>query len=338
MSKQQGTKTISVTNNQAKIALITGANSGIGLETSARLAEEGFGKIILAVRTVEKGEAAKAKLIERTGKDVFDILTIDVSEFEIVHAAADELVKRQDKIDLLILNAGMSPSNTDSYNSSGVEITFATHIIGHHILTMRLLSDQLLAHDARIIIASSEGSRGDLPGMAPPDFEKLAEEHFDNDLVAALQALTRNEEPHESKVMNIYVTAKTFSNWWAAVLSRKLPKGMTVNAVSPGSVPATNYARNQGFMMRRVMTPMMKVMGRFMGMAWKLEDGANRYYEVSQFDDTITGHFFASKKRLTGEMVIQENDHFVNQEFQEAGWNAIVAVSGGIDYPIAIPA
>lgn len=51
-----------------KTVLVTGANSGLGFEAAAQLAEAGWGKVILACRTVEKAEAAKAKLVERTGK------------------------------------------------------------------------------------------------------------------------------------------------------------------------------------------------------------------------------------------------------------------------------
>ena len=87
--------------NQGKIALVTGANSGIGFETAAQLAENGFGKVILVTRTLAKGEAARAQLVERGGKDVFDLLEADLAEPESAAAAADELIRRQDTIDLL---------------------------------------------------------------------------------------------------------------------------------------------------------------------------------------------------------------------------------------------
>jgi NAD(P)-dependent dehydrogenase (short-subunit alcohol dehydrogenase family) len=61
-------------------ALVTGANSGVGLETARQMAEAGWGKVLLACRTLEKAELSRLKLQERTGKDPFGCLAIDTSE------------------------------------------------------------------------------------------------------------------------------------------------------------------------------------------------------------------------------------------------------------------
>lgn len=324
---------INESNNVNKTALVTGANSGIGYETAAVLAELGYGKVILGVRTNEKGEDARTKLVERTGKQVFDILAVDIAEPKSADAAVEELKSRKDKIDLLILNAGMSGGGNRSYNSDGVEMTFA-NIIGHHVMTMNLIRDGLMGSDSHIVVAGSEGSRGDMMGMNPVDFGPFADEHFEGNLVKALETIARYESPYEDKTMNIYVTSKVYTNWWAAVLSRKLPHGMVVNAVSPGSVPSTNFARNQGFMMRRMMIPMMNSVGRLFGMSWNIRNAADRYIKAGEFNADNTGHFYASPPgKLTGKMEIQKNEHFLNRDYQEAGWNAIVNLSGGVDYP-----
>ncbi|OLS23666.1 MAG: hypothetical protein HeimC2_25700 [Candidatus Heimdallarchaeota archaeon LC_2] len=321
-------------NNAKKTALITGANSGIGYETAAVLAEQGYGKVILGVRTNEKGEIARTKLIERTGKQVFDVLAVDIAETKSADNAVDELKSRKDKIDLLILNAGMSSGGNRIFNSGGVEMTFA-NIIGHHVLTMNLIKDGLMGSDSHIVVAGSEGARGDMMGMSPVDFGPFADEHFEGDLVKALETIAKYESPYEDKAMNIYVTSKVYTNWWAAVLSRKLPHGMVVNAVSPGSVPSTNFARDQGFFMRRIMVPMMGSIGRFMGMSWNIRNAVDRYIEAGEFDADNTGHFYASPPgKLVGKMEIQKNEHFLNRDYQEAGWKAIVNLAGGVDYPL----
>ena len=90
-------------------ALVTGANSGIGFETVYQLASTGFSKVILACRTLEKGEEARKLLIERGSKDIFETLAVDVSEIESALIASDGLISKGHKIDLLILNAGMVP-------------------------------------------------------------------------------------------------------------------------------------------------------------------------------------------------------------------------------------
>ena len=112
----------------------------------------------------------------------------------------------------------------------------------------------------------SEGARGDVPSMSIPDFTAFSDEYFDVDLEASLETIARVQTPYEFRPMNAYVTAKVYVAWWAAALSRKLPPGMVVNAVSPGSVPSTNFVRNQSFLMRG-MTGIMGSVGTFVGMA-----------------------------------------------------------------------
>ena len=73
-------------------ALVTGANSGLGFEAAAQLAELGYGSVVLACRTQDKGHAAANELRERTGADVFDTLVVDVGVIESSRKAAAELV------------------------------------------------------------------------------------------------------------------------------------------------------------------------------------------------------------------------------------------------------
>ena len=321
-------------NNNGKTALVTGANSGIGFETAAQLAENGFGKVILVTRNLAKGEAARTQLVERTGKNVFDLLAADLAEPKSAAAASDELVKRNDTIDLLILNAGMSTGASPVFNSDGVELTFASTLIGHHVLTMDLLENQLLSEHVRIVIAGSEGARGNMPGMKVPDFTAFSKEHFNGDLEAALETIARVQAPYDFQPLNAYVTAKVYVAWWAAALSRKLPQGMVVNAVSPGSVPSTSFVRNQSFLMRRVMPAMMGSVGKMFGMAGPISAASQRYIDAGNFDDNTTGHFFASPPgKAVGPLEIQKNAHFLDRTDQDAAWNVIVRLAGGVDYP-----
>lgn len=215
----------------------------------------------------------------------------------------------------------------------GFELTFASSLIGHHVLTMRLLENHLLSEHARIVIAGSEGARGSVPGMKVPDFATFSNEHFDGDMEAALETIARGQAPYEFKPMDAYVTAKVYVAWWAAALARKLPQGMVVNAVSPGSVPSTNFARNQSFMMRG-MTGLMGMVGGFIGMAGPASAAAQRYIDAGNFDDDNTGHFFASPPgKGVGPMEIQENAYFLDIANQDAAWNVIVRLAGGVDYP-----
>ncbi len=327
-------------NRTDKTALVTGANSGLGFEAAAQLAEAGWGKVILACRTTAKAEAAAAQLVERTGKNPFDTLEIDTSEVSSARAAADRLRDRGASIDFLLLNAGATGQDPQR-NSDGVEITYASTLIGHHVLTMRALEDGLLPAKARIIIAGSEGARGNMPGMPIHDINQIATDHFNGDLAEAIGALCRLEVPSQAKFNNMqeYVTAKLLVVWWAAALARRLPAGMTVNAVSPGAAMATNFGRDANAMMRMVMIPIMKLLGPFMGMAGSTESAARRYLEAADFADDQTGQFYATahRKKLVGPIGVQTwPDYFTDERAQEAGFDAIVKLTG-TGFPETVP-
>jgi len=323
-------------NKAAKTALVTGANSGLGFEAAAQLAEDGWDKVILACRSLEKAEAARAELVERTGKDPFDVLAVDTSEVASAHAACDELRKRAARIDFLLLNAGASGMDPQ-LNSDGVEITYASTLIGHHVMTMRALGDGILSPNARIVIAGSEGARGNMPGMKVHDLDRIAADDFGGDRVAAIEALCRLELPVQEKFINMqeYVTAKLLVAWWVAELARRLPPGITVNAVSPGAVLSTSFARDANAMMRFIMIPMMKVFGPLIGMSGSIDKGARRYLAAADFGDEETGHFYATAhpKKLTGPMGIQTwPSYFNDTRGQEASFDAMVKLTG-VDFP-----
>jgi NAD(P)-dependent dehydrogenase (short-subunit alcohol dehydrogenase family) len=319
-----------------KTALVTGANSGLGFEAAAQLADDGWGRVILACRSVEKAETARTQLVERTGKDPFAVLAVDTSEAASAKAAAEELHERGEQIDFLLLNAGASGKDP-SFNSDGIETTYASTLVGHHVLTMGALDHGLLTPNARIVIAGSEGARGNMPGMSVHDIGEIADKSFGGDRVAAIEALMKVEAPEQEKFVNMdeYVTAKLIVAWWAAALARKLPAGMTVNAVSPGANVATSFGRDAPAAMRLIMMPAMKLVGPVMGMNGSIDKGARRYLDAAEYTDDDTGHFYATAKRkkLVGPVGVQTwPEYFTDEDAQEAGFDAVVAVTG-VDLP-----
>ena len=320
--------------NHHKTALVTGANSGIGFEASAQLAAAGFKRVILACRTLETTNIAKSRLIERCGRDIFEVLAVDLAERESVTSACNDMAKRAGTIDFLLLNAAMSSGPRPSRNSDGIELTFASTLIGHHLMTMRLLAGQRLTHRARIVIAGSEAARGDLPGMRMPDFSSFATQHFQGDLEAALEAMARAQPPYQYHWLTAYGIAKSFVVWWVAVLSRKLPPGQTVNAVSPGTTPETNFTRNQSWLMRTLVKRLATLIAVPSGLAGPVSVAARRYLEAEAFADDITGRFFASPLgRLVGPLMTQQSPQFLDPTIQTACWNVVVRLAGGVDYP-----
>lgn len=316
----------------AKTVVITGANSGIGFEAAARFASGGWGTVILACRSVEKGEAARAALVERVGGDPFETLVMDTSEVASAEAAASALRARDGGVDALVLNAGASGAEA-RFNSDGIELTWASTLVGHHVLVMRLLEDGQLNPGARIVIAGSEGARGNLPGMSVHDIAAIADAEFDGDRMAAIQALARIEASRQKPFANMdeYVTAKRVVAWWAAALARELPAGMTVNAVSPGAVLSTAFARDAPAWMRVVMLPVMKLVGPLVGMSGSVGEAAQRYVDAVGFGPEVNGAFFATahRKKAVGPMAEQRwPEALLDERLQAAALHAMVAMTG----------
>ena len=119
--------------------------------------------------------------------------------------------------------------------------------------------------------------------------------------------------------------------WWAAALSRKLPAGITVNAVSPGANLSTSFARDAPTAVRLIMMPMMKLLGPIMQMNGSIDKGARRYLDAAEYADDDTGHFYATaeRKKLVGPIGVQTwPDYFTDHASQEAAFDVLVALTG----------
>jgi len=315
--------------NINKTALVTGANSGIGFETAFQLESAGYGRVILACRTIEKGEHARNLLIDRGCKDVFETLAVDVSEVKSAISASKDLLSKDYKIDLLILNAGMSSGNNIMKNSNGVDLTFASTLVGHHVMTMNLLNNGGINDNGSFIISGSEAARGDVPGMALPDLNEVAKTDFNGNMHDTLKAYAEAAFPSKYVPMKSYALAKLFVAWWSSSLSKRLSNGINVNAVSPGAVAETNFARDGSWLMKKIMMPMMKITG----MSGSITAAAKRYIDVSQYNKEESGKFFASPpKKMIGKLEEQNTDLLRDENIREAAYNLIVELAGGIDY------
>lgn len=308
-------------------ALVTGATSGIGLEAAAQLAEAGYNEVVITGRTLEKANAARTKLVDRTKRDVFRPVALDLGDPVSIEAAASALTKTG--VGALVLNAGLVSGSDRQFTSDNIELTFASSLIGHHRLTMRLLELDALTSHAQIVIAGSETARGDVPTMNLADLDGIAKNSYNGDLVAASVGLIRGEVPKKFKPNDTYATTKLFVAWWAAALARRLPTDMTVNAVSPGSTPGTDGARNANFLTRRVMLPLIKMAPARLKMAGTVESSAGRYLEALEFPADVTGQMYASApKKMAGPIQRMDYKHLDQVDHQEAAWEATVAVAG----------
>ena len=207
-------------------------------------------------------------------------------------------------------------------------MTLAASLFGHHLLTMELLAADKLAADAHIVIAGSESARGDMPTFGVPDYEKI-QEAVGGSIDTAMDAVARGEQPENYSANSTYANAKLWVAWWAGALSSRLPEGMVVVAVSPGSAPGTTFARNMSLPMRLFMLPMMKVVGPLFGMAGSVAQGAQRYVDAGDFEPDASGKFWASPPgKAVGTLEVQTQDHFTDEKLQEAAWNSVVRLTG----------
>jgi NAD(P)-dependent dehydrogenase (short-subunit alcohol dehydrogenase family) len=140
-----------------RVAVITGANTGLGLETAKALAARG-GSVVLAVRNLDKGKDAAATIAAASAGADVTVQRLDLSSLDSVRRAADDLRATHDRIDLLVNNAGVmyTPRRT---TADGFELQFGTNHLGHFALTGLLLDRLLAATGSRVVTVSSVGHR-----------------------------------------------------------------------------------------------------------------------------------------------------------------------------------
>ena len=140
-----------------KAVLITGATSGIGMQTAITLASLGA-SVIISGRNKESGEAAVQEIKAKSGNDNVKLLISDLSTISGVEHLAEEIISGQTPLDILINNAG-SAANSLKINEDGIEINFATNVIAQFLLSNLLFETISKSDNGRIITLMG----GDLP-------------------------------------------------------------------------------------------------------------------------------------------------------------------------------
>jgi NAD(P)-dependent dehydrogenase (short-subunit alcohol dehydrogenase family) len=143
-----------VPDQSGKFAVVTGANSGTGKETARRLAGAGA-RVVLAVRTVAKGEQAKAEILAEHPAAQLEVRRIDLADLASVQEFADGLLADGVPLDLLVNNAGVMMPPTRMTTADGFELQFGSNFLGPFALTIRLLPLLLAAPSPRVATMSS---------------------------------------------------------------------------------------------------------------------------------------------------------------------------------------
>ena len=196
-----------------RIALVTGANSGIGKETAVGLARSGT-TTVLACRDAGRAAAAAEEIRRRTGSGDVHVVALDLADLKTVTACADEVLERWPRLDVLVNNAGGIWS-TRQVTADGFEQTFGVNHLGHFLLTRLLLARLRASAPSRIVNLTSFGHHFAPFGMRYDDLQ--SERGY-----VALEVYGR------SKLANLLFTRE---------LARRLQgTGVTANAAHPGPV------------------------------------------------------------------------------------------------------
>ena len=207
-----------------KIALVTGANSGMGKATVKALAEKGF-FVVMLCRSKERGEEAFDEL-SKNFKNIA-LMLCDLGDMNDIRRFCGEFIKRYDHIDVLINNAGVITLNRQE-TKDGLELQFGVNHVGHFLLTTQLLGVIKNSRTARIVVVGSGAHK-----IGKIDFSNLPlKKGF--------------------SVFSAYGRAKLCNLLFTKELARRLLEEkishVTVNCVHPGAV-ATNMGvdRKTGF-------------------------------------------------------------------------------------------
>jgi NAD(P)-dependent dehydrogenase (short-subunit alcohol dehydrogenase family) len=202
-----------------RVALVTGANSGMGKETARELARMGA-QVILGCRSTVRGEAARSEIINTTGSGRVTVMEVDLSSLASVRALARALDERFPKLDVLVNNAAAS-LRAREITPEGFERHWATNVLGPHLLTRLLLPALQASGHGRIVTVSTLAAGG----------LDISDTQYQNRRFSGIGA---------------YRASKQASRMLTWALASRLHGGpVTANALNPGYV-VTDLTRHAG--------------------------------------------------------------------------------------------
>lgn len=298
-----------------KSVMITGSNVGLGKESARQFAlHKGVEKVYLACRNPVKAEAAKKDLEQSTGKSVFEVIVMDVTDLSSVRTAVSAL---EQPVDAVIMNAGGGNKDFSTMTEYGVTQIFSQNVLGHAVLIDEMLKAGKLTQMAMYV--GSEASRGiKKMGISRPVLK--------NNSVEELMSIADGSYfAEKSNPMIQYRFVKYVATLWMSSMARHHPEVRFVT-MSPGNTSGTavfdTMPRPVAFVIKNVFN---KIYPLF-GMIHDIEVGAGRYVRAVIQPEYKSGVFYASREdTVTGEVVDQSTfaPHFGNESYQDNAFEAI---------------
>lgn len=301
-----------------KSILITGANIGLGKEAARQLAlVHDTEKIYLGCRSYQKAERAKKELEASTGRSIFEIIILDVSDVNSVRTAVLGL---HQSIDALILNAGgQGGKDPNAITGSGMTTIAATNLLGHVVLVNEMIKAGKLNNE--VLYISSEGARGIKGVMKKPNLKTNSVAEFISVLNGSF-----SEPKLDGGEAYGYGYIKYIGALWTSANARKYPQ-IKFTSISPGNTSGTagydHLPAFTKFLFKYLLAP---IVMPAMGMIHGIEKGAARYVGALNNPDFKSGEFYASREgKVTGDLIEQGSvfPEFKNIAFQDNVYEAL---------------
>lgn len=147
--------TADIPDQTGRVAVVTGANSGLGLETARELARKGA-HVVMAARNLEKAAAAEHDILAEIPGASLEVRRLDLGSLDSVKTFATDVVNAHDRIDILVNNAGVMATPRQE-TADGFELQFGTNHLGHFALTAQLMPALLRSDAGRVVTVTSTG-------------------------------------------------------------------------------------------------------------------------------------------------------------------------------------
>ncbi|MBS7527940.1 SDR family NAD(P)-dependent oxidoreductase [Fusibacter paucivorans] len=274
---------------KGKLVVVTGPTSGIGKKIASDIGNMDA-NLVLACRDINKGRQVAEEIIQRNNTAIIDVMHIDMSDIQSIKEFACQFRKKYSRLDVLVNNAGVNLTGKERQNSvQGIELTFATNVLGYYLLTCELLELLKSNGSARIVNVAST---------------------FANDV--NLDDVQFEHRPYDA--MKAYAQSKACDRMLTWAFARRLENsGVTSNAMAPGLTPDTGLFRSM---------PVKRRLELSKGGGRSIEDGADTavWLASSSETDGISGKFFEKRQEIACE--------FRDVEAEEKLWSICEELTG----------